>query len=104
MSEKLPSHALSNTLPSMTVPDQAMTIAEIIARFTRTGMVPASYLNDEEDGQEASSDTSFDPLDHVPSEFDPKAHQEKLKALKAKSEPLAPAAPAAPAALEPQTD
>lgn len=93
MSEVYPSHALSNSLPSLTVPDQAMTIPEIIARFTRTGMLPASYLNDEEDGQEASLDTSFDPLDHVPSEFDPKVHQDKLNALQAKSEPSSDPAP-----------
>lgn len=86
-SENFPSHALSNDLPSLTVPDQSMTIQEIIAKFTRTGMLPESYLRSDPGGQEFDSDSEFDPLDHNPSEFDPKVHQDKLKALQTNSEP-----------------
>lgn len=85
-SENYPSHALKNSLPSETIPDQAMTIPEIIARFTRTGMLPQSFLKEDEGNQEAGFDPEFDPLDHNPSEFDPKVHSDKIKALKAKSD------------------
>ena len=61
-------------LPTCTVPDQYMTIAEIIARFTRAGIVPKgtspldagriinSTIRQQPDGQ-ATFDPDFDPLD-----------------------------------------
>lgn len=52
------------TLPSVTVPDQAMSIQEIIARFTRTGSVPVAS-HPIESGNEAF-DPGFDPLDFRP--------------------------------------
>lgn len=48
--------------PTCTVPDQYMTIAEIIAKFTRTGLVPRTYLHNDEGGNSAFS-PDFDPLD-----------------------------------------
>lgn len=45
-----------------TVPDQSMSIQEIIAKYTRTGLVPASYLHKDEGGN-AAFDPDFDPLD-----------------------------------------
>lgn len=97
-----PSHALKNDQPSQTVPDQAMTIPEIIAKFTRTGMLPQSFLKEDEGGQEFAEDSEFSPLDHNPSEFDPKVQEDKLKALKAKSE--ASVKQPEPAPAEPSAD
>lgn len=48
--------------PTCTVPDQYMTIAEIIAKFTRTGLVPRTYLHNDEGGNSAFS-PDFDPMD-----------------------------------------
>ena len=49
-------------LPSETVPDQSLTIPEIIAKFTRTGMVPGTMrLRDQ--GGNVAADPEFDPLD-----------------------------------------
>lgn len=50
------------TLPTCTVPDQTMTIKEIIAKFTRTGLVPQSYLRQDLGGQVAD-EPGFDPMD-----------------------------------------
>lgn len=48
--------------PSCTVPDQSMTIPEIIAKFTRTGMVPGTIsLRDQ--GGNVAADPESDPLD-----------------------------------------
>lgn len=61
--------------PTCTVPDQYMTIAEIIARFTRAGIVPKgtspldagkiinSSIPQRPDG-EAAFDPDFDPMDN----------------------------------------
>lgn len=50
------------TEPSKTVPDQSLTIPEIIARFTRSGLVPASIrLNDK--GGNVAAEPDADPLD-----------------------------------------
>lgn len=49
--------------PTCTVPDQSMTIQEIIAKYTRTGLVPATALRKDEGGQ-AAFDPDFDPLDN----------------------------------------
>lgn len=50
------------TKPSCTVPDQSMTIPEIIAKYTRTGLVPQSFAKRDEGGNSAF-DPGFDPLD-----------------------------------------
>lgn len=50
------------TLPTLTVPDQSMTIAEIIAKYTRTGLVPQSFARKDEGGNTAF-EPGFDPLD-----------------------------------------
>lgn len=61
-------------LPDCTVPDQYMTISEIIAKFTRAGVVPpktkptdagkiiGQYYPQDQGGQ-ASFEPGFDPLD-----------------------------------------
>lgn len=61
-SDDMPSWAQENNEPTCTVPDQTMTIQEIIAKFTRTGLVPQSYLRQDEGGNVAASPDS-DPLD-----------------------------------------
>lgn len=50
------------TEPSCTVPDQSLTIPEIIARFTRSGVVPASIKMSDKGGNVAA-DPESDPLD-----------------------------------------
>lgn len=50
------------TEPSQTVPDQSLTIPQIIARFTRSGMVPASIKMADQGGNFAA-DPDSDPLD-----------------------------------------
>lgn len=48
--------------PSCTIPDQSLTIQEIIAKFTRTGLAPASIkLSDK--GGNVAADPESDPLD-----------------------------------------
>lgn len=50
------------TEPSKTVPDQSLTIPEIIARFTRSGYVPATIrMNDQ--GGNVAAEPDADPLD-----------------------------------------
>lgn len=60
--ESLVSFAQENTEPSCTVPDQSLSIPEIIARYTRTGLVPSSYTRRDEGGNIAAEPDS-DPLD-----------------------------------------
>lgn len=48
--------------PTCTVPDQSMSIPEIIAKYTRTGLVPQSFAKRDEGGNTAF-DPGFDPLD-----------------------------------------
>ena len=50
------------TRPSQTVPDQSLTIPEIIARFTRTGMVPGT-ISMRDKGGNVAADPESDPLD-----------------------------------------
>lgn len=50
------------TEPSKTVPDQSLTIPEIIARFTRSGYVPATIRMNDIGGNVAAEPDS-DPLD-----------------------------------------
>lgn len=52
------------TKPSRTVPDQSMTIPEIIAKYTRTGLVPQSFAKRDEGGNSAF-EPDFDPLDQA---------------------------------------
>lgn len=61
--EELPSWAQKFVKPSCTIPDQSMTIAEIIAKYTRTGLVPGSVVSHADDGGNIASDPGFDPLD-----------------------------------------
>lgn len=48
--------------PTCTVPNQSMTVQEIIAKYSRTGLVPQSYLK-KDTGGNAATDPEFDPLD-----------------------------------------
>lgn len=48
--------------PTCTVPNQSMTVQEIIAKYSRTGLVPQSYLK-KDTGGNAATDPDFDPLD-----------------------------------------
>lgn len=89
--EKGPSWALKTTQPSLTVPDQAMSIAEIIAKYTRTGLVPSSYLKTDQGGNIAAEPGS-DPMDDW---------NESMVAA-AREEALAAEAASAPAPQEPE--
>lgn len=61
--EELPSWAQKFVKPSCTIPDQSMTIAEIIAKYTRTGLVPGSVVSRADDGGNIANDPGFDPMD-----------------------------------------
>lgn len=74
-----PSWAEENTEPSMTVPDQSMTIQEIIARFTRSGVMPVAVHSD--NGGNSAESPEFDPL-----EFDPEYWKAEAVRLKAAQE------------------
>lgn len=50
--------------PTCTVPDQSMSIPEIIAKYTRTGLVPQSFAKRDEGGNTAF-EPDFDPLDQA---------------------------------------
>lgn len=75
--EEIPSFAEYNDLPTCTIPDQSMTISEIIARFTRSGIMPVQDYSDN-GGNEAPEDPEFDPMD-----FDPDYWKNEAKRLKA---------------------
>lgn len=53
--------------PSVTVPDESMTIPEIIAKFVRFGTAPVALHADEGDNEAFEPD--FDPLDFQPKEI-----------------------------------
>lgn len=89
MEEPLPDLSEVNTLPSMTVPDDAMSIPEIIARFTRTGLLPGSVLRDDE-GDNEPFEPGFDPLDHRKEEFMPKREKTPQKEKETPSQPSEP--------------
>lgn len=58
-----PPHAPQEfTEPTCTVPNQAMSVQEIIAKYSRTGLVPQSYLK-KDSGGNVATDPDFDPLD-----------------------------------------
>lgn len=88
------------TEPSKTVPDQSLTIPEIIARFTRSGYVPATIrMNDH--GGNVAAEPDADPLDDFSDLQSLAAAQAAKKGAsetqpQAASEPVA-AEPSAPA-------
>ena len=88
--EKGPSWAQEFLKPSLTVPDQSMTIAEIIAKYTRTGLVPSSYLNTDNGGLEAS-EVGADPRAEWNEAMVAAALAEKDQAMAALAEPAEPA-------------
>lgn len=88
--EKGPSWAQEFLKPSLTIPDQSMTIAEIIAKYTRTGLVPSSYLNTDQGGNEAS-EIGVDPMDEWNESMVAAALAEKDQAAAASAEPAKPA-------------
>lgn len=75
--EVIPSFAEFNDLPTCTVPDQSMTISEIIARFTKSGIMPVRDYTDT-GGNDAPDDPDFDPLD-----FDPDFWKNEVARLRA---------------------
>lgn len=83
--EKGPSWALETTEPSLTVPDQAMSIAEIIAKYTRTGLVPQSYLKTDQGGNIAA-DPGLDPMDEWNESMAAAAREEASQAAAASAE------------------
>lgn len=56
-----------NNKPSETVPDQSMTIQEIIARFVRSGSMPVAMHSDIGDNE--AFEPEFEPLDEQPTEI-----------------------------------
>lgn len=60
--ENRPVFAQEFTEPSQTIPDQSLTIPQIIAKFTRQGVAPASIKMADQGGNVASEDWA-DPLD-----------------------------------------
>lgn len=48
--------------PTCTVPNQSMSVQEIIAKYSRTGLVPQSFARKDQGGNVAT-DPEFDPLD-----------------------------------------
>lgn len=60
--EYVPTEGQTFREPSQTVPDQSMTIPEIIAKFTRTGLVPGT-ISMRDNGGNVAADPDSDPLD-----------------------------------------
>lgn len=50
--------------PTCTVPNQSMTVQQIIAKYSRTGLVPQSFTKKDYGGNVAT-DPGFDPLDEA---------------------------------------
>lgn len=50
--------------PTCTVPNQSMTVQQIIAKYSRTGLVPQSFIHKDQGGNVAT-DPEFDPLDQA---------------------------------------
>lgn len=48
--------------PTCTVPNQSMTVQQIIAKYSRTGLVPQSFTK-KDNGGNFATDPDFDPLD-----------------------------------------
>lgn len=94
--KEAPSRGQVFTKPTCTIPDQSMTIQEIIAKFTRTGLVPQSYAKRDEGGNTAF-DPDFDPLDEG-SDYMAEAREAAKAREEAPEEPIkAPAGSAEPA-------
>ena len=49
--------------PTCTVPNQSMTVQEIIAKYSRTGLVPQSFAK-KDNGGNIATDPDFDVLDN----------------------------------------
>lgn len=49
--------------PTCTVPNQSMSVQQIIAKYSRTGLVPQSFTKRDQGGNVAT-DPDFDPLDN----------------------------------------
>lgn len=56
-----------NDLPSETVPEQGLSIQEIIARYVRTGTMPVAVHDD--NGGNSAFEPEFDPLDQSPEQI-----------------------------------
>lgn len=77
-------------LPSETLPDQSMTIQEIISRYTRYGTLPGS-ISRRDDGGLVAPEADADPLDDFSREMAAyKAAKEKEKEI-GSGDPPAPA-------------
>lgn len=73
--------------PSVTVPDESMSIQEIIARFTRTGSIPVKAFPSD-DGGNVASEPDFDPLDFRPEDFMSPQRKSQEKAEKPQETPV----------------
>lgn len=74
--------------PTCTVPNQSMTVAQIIAKYSRMGIIPAvkdtlqagrflQRLGQSWDGDNQATDPDFDPLDNGQEFLDDFAAQQK---------------------------
>lgn len=91
--------------PTCTVPNQSMTVAQIIAKYSRMGIIPVvkdtlqggrflQRLGQTWDGDNKATDPDFDPLDNGQEYLDDFAAQEKAAQEKAAQEKAAQAEPA----------
>lgn len=91
-----PCEAEKFRLPSETIPDQSLTIAEIVARYVRTGVLPVKTHNDE--GGNAPLE-DVDPLDLQPGDAISAFEAAKKQLENENNEPSP--APAEPVPAEP---
>lgn len=82
--------------PSQTVPDQSMTIPEIIAKFTRTGLVPGT-ISMRDQGGNIAADPESDPLDDYSAVMAAAAASKAAGSSQAPLEPAGEPEPSAPA-------
>lgn len=80
-----------NDGPSMTVPEQGLTIQEILARYVRTGVMPVAVHDD--NGGNQAFEPDFDPLDASPEQVRTMLAKAKEKAKKDKAEEADPEPP-----------
>lgn len=83
--------------PTCTVPNQSMTVQEIIAKYSRTGLVPQSFAKKDQGGNIAT-DPDFDPLDSAFEVMDAAAEARRAQEEAAAQEAAAKAAEEAAAA------
>lgn len=95
-SDDMPSWAQENNEPTCTVPDQTMTIQEIIAKFTRTGLLPQSYLR-QDDGGNVAAPADSDPLDDMEQVLAEARAEAERQRQEAQPEPEPAPEPSAPA-------